>query len=102
MKELTAKDVAEIIFQSILESPQISEKQLVPTITALIKAFSKANNVILVEKKENKRLHFANEVNLKATYWQRKVKELDPENIEKYYQEVREIETKYRTENGLL
>ena len=99
MKELTANDVAEIIYTTIEEQPNINRKTLVPAISAVIRSFSKVNNVVVVEKNEQGRKHAANRAIAKQIYWQRKCKELDPENIEKYYAEVAELEKDFENEN---
>jgi hypothetical protein len=96
LKELTAQDLAEIIYQTIEDQPNINRKILIPAITAVVKAFAKVNNVYVVEKNEDKRVRAANEANAKCIYWQRLVKELDPDNIEKYYQDIANLEKQYR------
>ena len=93
-KELTAKDVATIIVDNILEERTISRDKLTPLIEALIKAFTIANNTMVVEKNQNARLLSSNKNDFKQLYWRRLAKTLlTPEEVEMHYKYLNDVES---------
>lgn len=100
-KELTAKDVAEIICDAIEDERSFKRPVIMPVIESLIKAFTIANNQIVVERNQTARLRGANLANFRSTYWQRRCRMIDPENIENYYRELEALEEKMDFANSL-
>jgi hypothetical protein len=94
-KQFTTKDVAQIIYDAILDSPKITP-DLITTINAVVKSFVTANNVIVYEKNEETRKHAAEIANIRAVYYRRELTKLVA-NMEPYYKEVEQRENEYKS-----
>lgn len=93
-KQFTTKEVAQIIYEAILDSPKITP-DLITTISAVVKSFVLSNNTIVYEKNAETRKHAAEIANIRAVYFRRElsklVKDMDP-----YYKEVDRLENEYK------
>lgn len=87
-KELSVKDVANIICDAIQDQPTFSRTMLLPVIEALLKAYTISNNQYVVERNQTERLRAFNEADFNKIYWQRVVKMICPDTIQQYYDEL--------------
>lgn len=96
-KEFTPKDVATIIYEAILESPHISP-DLITTITAVVKSFTIANNVVVYEKNAESRKHAANIANITAIFYRKELSKL-VDDMEPFYVECDKLKKEYIDQN---
>jgi hypothetical protein len=95
--ELSAIEMSEIIYENIKDEKFIDKPTMIIKIKSVISLFRFRQNGKSYDKEENPtryaRLLRENErLETQLNYWKRKVKEIDPENLPKYYQEADELE----------